>query len=167
MDPTRDQHCTRDPHCTVFHMVWKCPKLTRYWMDIFSFISKVLVLPIQPDPSLALLGHTGGVMDSVESRTLLQLLMFYASKLIVLRWNRLATPKAPHRRDDSSCRTTNFREARPILLNYRAMEEWKELVKKALPCYKAVYMSRGCTDKFIAIWMVWVLNYNTNSPNVF
>ncbi|OCT80354.1 hypothetical protein XELAEV_18027162mg [Xenopus laevis] len=93
-----------------------------------------------PDPTLALLGGPGGVVDSVESRTLLQLLMFYARKLTVLRWNRPATP---------------------------TMEEWKDLVNNALPYYKAVYMSRGCTVKFIAIWMVWVLNSNTNSPNVF
>ncbi|OCT65626.1 hypothetical protein XELAEV_18041865mg [Xenopus laevis] len=121
-------------------MVWTCPKLTRYWTDIFSFISKVLVLPILPQPSLALLGYTGGDVDSVGCRTLLQLLMFYARKMIVLRWNKKEAPK---------------------------LEDWKDLVNKALPYYKAVYMSRGCTDKFIAIWMLWVLNSDTNSPHEF
>ncbi|OCT97342.1 hypothetical protein XELAEV_18009571mg [Xenopus laevis] len=68
------------------------------------------------------------------------LLMFYARKMIVLRWNKKEAPK---------------------------LEYWKDLVNKALPYYKAVYMSRGCTDKFIAIWMLWVLNSDTNSPHVF
>ncbi|OCT83015.1 hypothetical protein XELAEV_18025551mg [Xenopus laevis] len=121
-------------------MVWTCPKLTHYWVEIFAFISKVMVLPIQPNPTLALLGHTGGLVNSVESRILLQLLMYYAKKLIVLKWNRSAAP---------------------------TLKELKDLVNKALLYYKPVYMSIGCTDKFIAIWMIWVLNSNTNIPNVF
>ncbi|OCT69642.1 hypothetical protein XELAEV_18040955mg [Xenopus laevis] len=83
----------------------------------------VLTIP----PALALLGLTRGVVDSAASRILLQLLMYYARKQMVLKWNRLEPP---------------------------TLEIWKELVNKALPCYKAAYFARGCMDKFIDIWMI-------------
>ncbi|OCT59510.1 hypothetical protein XELAEV_18000932mg [Xenopus laevis] len=38
------------------------------------------------------------------------------------------TPISPHRRDDSSCRTTDFREVRPILRNYRAVSGIRTIV---------------------------------------
>ncbi|OCT94728.1 hypothetical protein XELAEV_18012418mg [Xenopus laevis] len=118
----------------------KLIQLAAYWIQIFAFISKVVVLTIPPDPALALLGLTRGIADSVASRILLQLLMYYARKQIILKWNRPDTP---------------------------TLENWKELVNKALPCYKVAYFARGCTDKFIDIWMIWVLNSETNSPHVF
>ncbi|OCT64278.1 hypothetical protein XELAEV_18045381mg [Xenopus laevis] len=99
-----------------------------------------MVLELPLDPALALLGLTRGFVDKGSDGTLLQLLMYYARKQIILKWNR---PDPP------------------------TLATWKELVNKALPCYKAAYFARGCMDKFIDIWMIWVLNPATNSPHVF
>ncbi|OCT76669.1 hypothetical protein XELAEV_18031871mg [Xenopus laevis] len=90
--------------------------------------------------SVALLGLTKGKVTSVDGRILLRLLMYYAKKQIILKWNRGDIP---------------------------TMAEWKAAVNKDIPYYKATYLSRGCMDKFINIWMLWVLNIETNSPHVF
>ncbi|OCT78259.1 hypothetical protein XELAEV_18029369mg [Xenopus laevis] len=74
-----------------------------------------------------------------EGRVFLQTLLYYAIKMIILKWNR---PLAP------------------------TIEAWKLLVNAALPFYKDALIARGCQDKFIDIWLLWILNPDTNSPAV-
>ncbi|OCT73612.1 hypothetical protein XELAEV_18032574mg [Xenopus laevis] len=77
LTPTRGLNCTsrRGHPGSWIYIVWSCPKLVAYWIQIFAFISKLLVLTIPPDPALALLDLTRGLVNSAESRTLLQLLL--------------------------------------------------------------------------------------------
>ncbi|OCT89596.1 hypothetical protein XELAEV_18018214mg [Xenopus laevis] len=93
-------------------MTWSCVEIQGYWTQVFAFISKVMVLHIEPTPTAALLGLTTGHDFSKEGRVFLQTLLYYAKNMIVLRWNR---PLAP------------------------TIEAWKALVNAALPFYKEAY----------------------------
>ncbi|OCT84332.1 hypothetical protein XELAEV_18022480mg [Xenopus laevis] len=98
-----------------------------------------MVLPIEPTSSAALLGLTTGIVFSKKSRVFLQTLLYYAKKITLLKWNRPAAP---------------------------TIEACKALVNTALPFYKEAYIAWGCQDKFIDIWLLWILNSDTNSPKV-
>lgn len=43
----------------LLHMMWKCPKLFRYWQYVLSTISQVFQFPILNDPVVCLLGALG------------------------------------------------------------------------------------------------------------
>ena len=77
---------------------------------------------------VCLLGLVEDVLPSRAHRTLLNILLFYARKAILLRWRK---PGAP---------TLGF---------------WKGLVNSMLPYYKSTYLSRGCGGKFNKVWRAW------------
>ena len=69
-------------------------------------------------------------------RTLLVLLLFYAKKRIILSWKSSSAPTAT---------------------------AWKVLVNKAIPFYKATYLSRGALTKFDKVWGGWMASTDTVS----
>lgn len=83
-------------------------------------LSELLTVPIPMSVRVCLLGLVDEVVPSKAHRTLLDILLFYARKAILLHWKKAVAP------------TLSF---------------WKGLVNSMMPFYKATYVSRGCGKK--------------------
>lgn len=57
------------------HLAWNCPGMSHFWGKIFQEISKIVGTEISPDPELALLGYTRGLLKAIRRMVDLGLLM--------------------------------------------------------------------------------------------
>lgn len=80
-----------------------------------------LRLSLSPSPSLALLGIQDDEQQSHHTKFLISYLLYYAKKLILMKWSALTQP---------------------------AVSSWEAIVNVALPLYKMTYMNRGWPFKF-------------------
>ena len=123
--------CTFAP-AAAEHVFWSCPRIKPFWSEVTSCISAVLLTPVPMTITVCLLGLVEGVVPSRAHRTLLNILLFYGRKAILLKWRK---PEAPE------------------------LRFWKGLVNSMMPYYKATYLSRGCGKKFDKVWQAW---YNSD-----
>lgn len=79
-------------------------------------------------PELALLGIHDDDQRPRYTKLLVSLLLFYAKKEIVLKWNSLRSP---------------------------TIGAWENSVNAVLPMYKLTYINRGCPQKFMRVWRPW------------
>lgn len=58
MFPTVDPLCDRcgQAPASIAHMLWNCPRLCYYWVNIFKTLSEALKIRHKPDPVWALFG---------------------------------------------------------------------------------------------------------------
>lgn len=111
------------------------PEVQRYWSLIRTFITKLTTILIPQKIEICLLGLVDALIPSWVVHILLGLLLFYARKLITLKW------RAP-----TSALTLNA---------------WKSLVNLAVPLYKETYYSRGYPLKFQKVWNIWLESETT------
>ncbi|OCT94548.1 hypothetical protein XELAEV_18012222mg [Xenopus laevis] len=112
-----------------------------FWMDIASYISHLMALPVEVHPTVLLLNYLSDTVTSRTEKTLLTFLLFYAKKAIAIKW----------------------KEEHPPTIAF-----WITLVEQALPILEQVYYSRGCPTKFNAIWSLWILqneSYSSREPD--
>lgn len=133
--PTASAECWRCSHspADANHIFWKCPHVQRFWSGITSCISGLLSVPIPMTVRVCLLGLVDDVVPSHALQTMLNILLFYGRKAILLNWKK---PGAP------------------------GLAFWKELVNSMLPYYKTAYKARGCMKKFDKVWQTW---YNAST----
>lgn len=115
------------------HIFWLCPHIQQYWSEITSCISDLLVVPIPMTVRVCLLGLVDEVVPSRALRTLLNILLTYGRKAILLNWKK---PRAP------------------------SLASWKGLVNSMMSHYKATYIARGCGKKFDKVWQAWYKSVN-------
>lgn len=99
------------------HVFWECPQIKIFWSGVIACIEEILMVPIPL--SIRICAH----------RTLLNILLFYGRKSILLKWRSSAPP---------------------------SLSFWKALVNSMMPYYKATYVSRGCMKKFDKVWQAWL-----------
>lgn len=54
---TSDCPRCKQPQTDLLHMLWKCPKLVRYWREVVSTINGAYNSQIELDPKICLLGY--------------------------------------------------------------------------------------------------------------
>lgn len=123
--PERSLECPRcrSPDSSYIHMFWSCPRLLFYWSAIMESINARLQLELPLTPELALLA----IHDDQRPRytkLLISLLLFYAKKGIVLKWNSHSSP---------------------------TVKAWENSVNAVLPLYKLTYINRVCPQKFMSV----------------
>lgn len=84
-DPSTPSLCWRN--CTqtgtLFHILWTCGRLAKFWSNIFAMFHQVTSLPIQFSPSLAILNL--GIEDIPPPLRKFTTHLFLAAKLVILR----------------------------------------------------------------------------------
>lgn len=76
----------------LIHMVWKRPKLFRYWVEIIDRINKIFRSTLEPEAKACLLGSLEE--DRVPPGTTVAVLrcLFQARKLIAQKWQAQTPP---------------------------------------------------------------------------
>lgn len=110
-------------------MLWKCPKLFRYWQYVLTIIARVYQFPLPQDPVVCLLGALENPSLSPGSHIAVLRLLFIARKAIVRLW---ITPRVPTGR------------------------QWVVQVNRLLMCEKLTYQHRNVLKKFYKMWQPWL-----------
>lgn len=134
--PTASVECWRCFHspADAEHIFWHCPHVRRFWVDITSCIAELISVPIPTTVRVCLLGLVDDVVPTHAMRTMLNVLLLYGRKVILLAWKK---PEAP------------------------SISSWKGLVNSMLPYYKATYEARGYLKKFDRVWQTWFKSSTT------
>lgn len=120
--------CERD-HGNLLHMIWKCPKLFRYWKEVLDTISEVYMIPLERTPVVCVLGGIDEELAPPPTCIALIRLLYIAKKLIAQWW---ITPRVPTR------------------------VQWIDSVNRLLIREKITYQRRKAPQKFLSIWQAWL-----------
>lgn len=111
---------------TLAHLFWFCPKICKFWSEVFCFYSKVLKKDFPHDPLVAILGWAPSLetfsFNQIQS---IQYGMTIAKKAILLMWNKESGPK---------------------------FEMWLAEFSRVLHMEKIRYEIAGKPNKFLQIW---------------
>lgn len=77
---------------TLVHMLWKCPKLHRYWAEVISTINSIWNLRFTTDPKLCLLGWLDEEQYTPHTYIAILRTLFLARKLIARKWLSITAP---------------------------------------------------------------------------
>ena len=122
------------PKCTAqngdqLHMMWKCPKLFRYWKFVLDTIAQVFQIPVLTDPMVCLLGALELPDLSPNGHTAVLRLLYLARKEIAKLW---ITPRVP------------------------TGAQWVKQANSILIREKLTYQHRGALKKFYSMWQPWL-----------
>lgn len=92
---------TPDPLCgrcrvepgDLIHLLWRCPKLHRYWTEVLATLNQVFQTKVPLDPMSCLLGILEGVIEEEGMRIAFARALFQARKTILMNWKSAAPPK--------------------------------------------------------------------------
>ena len=74
--------CKRD-HGDLINLLWRCPKLHKYWAEVVSTVNSVFRVSIPVDPRVCLLGALEEYVIEVYIREAVHRVLFQARKLIM------------------------------------------------------------------------------------
>lgn len=77
---------------TFIHLFWSCDRIQTFWRGVHSVIQEVTGKQFLLSPSFCLLNHTQDNFFDKDTKSLLIILLFLATKCILLRWS---TPQVP------------------------------------------------------------------------
>lgn len=128
--PTASSQCWRCSYAPadVEHIFWTCSQIHIFCLGITECLAEVLSTPVPMTPRVCLIGLVEEVVPSRAHRTLLNIVLFYGRKAILLNWKKTVAPT----------------------LSY-----WKKL-NSVIHLYKATVRSRGCEKKFNKVWQAWL-----------
>lgn len=90
-----DANC---PRCgevgDLIHMVWRCPKLVRYWTGVVEAINGTFGTSFEIDVRLCILGYRVWGVEEVTLKTAVLRCLYQARKLITQRWQSVSPPTA-------------------------------------------------------------------------
>ena len=70
----------------LIHMIWRCPKLFRYWKGILDTINKIYKTKLEMNPRLCILGLGEEISRMTSTSKAVLRCLFQARKLIAQRW---------------------------------------------------------------------------------
>ena len=85
------------PRCSVsngslIHMLWRCPKLQKYWGKVFQTLNTLCCTGIACAPKIAILGIVPVGTLPIEMNKLWTRTLYLARKLILQKWIDIAPP---------------------------------------------------------------------------
>lgn len=119
---------------TFFHLLWQCPQIQAYWVQVVRFLHDTMGSPVTLQPKLCLLGILSDPEINKFQKVFVHETLFSARKVIARAWMRPNPPEFPH---------------------------WLAEVNNTLPYKKLIYIHRGCPLKYEQIWDRWTQSPDT------
>lgn len=114
---------------TYFHLLWQCPKIQAFWMQVVQFLHDKMGSPITLQPKPCLLGIFPDPDFDKFTKIFLHETLFSARKIIARSWMRPTPPE---------------------------FVQWLIEINTVLPYKKLMYSNRGCPSKYDKIWDRWL-----------
>lgn len=77
----------------LLHLLWRCPKLRRYWEQVVQCINKVFKICLSLDPRQCILNDLETVVPDKQHIIAVTRCLFIAQKLIAQRWMASSSPE--------------------------------------------------------------------------
>lgn len=71
---------------TLIHLLWFCPEVKKFWLNIEEFICKLFNVKFQLSPLICLLGNKAEEVKSNELQYLINLGFLSAKRIILMNW---------------------------------------------------------------------------------
>lgn len=113
----------------LIHMVWRCPKLVRYWSEILKKINITFKTNLELDSKTCVLGHVGDGLRDRSTAVAVARCLFQARKLIAQLWQSKTPPTS---------------------------EDWIGIVNSTVWSERTFYTRAGNYNKFVRLWNPWV-----------
>lgn len=113
----------------LIHMMWRCPKLFRYWNEILEDINSTFGLKLELDATICLLGKIEENNVPVNIKLTVIRCLFQARKIKALNWQSVRPP--------------TLEECVKVM----AATVWRE---------KVVFTRQRNLDKFLKMWKPWL-----------
>ena len=132
------------PKCKVqqgdfIHLIWRCPKLHRYWEKVSQCITRVAQVPVPLDPLVYLLGAIDPGEFTKGKYYMVTRLLYLARKLIAHYWM-----------------------ASGVLTG----KQWIAYVNSLLGREHLAYKRRKAEGKFEDIWHSWLRDTSVAPPKL-
>lgn len=114
---------------TLIHMLWRCPKLYRYWTDILNTLNSVFGVSLQLDLKLCFLGYMEFEFVPPAIQIVVRQCLFHSHKSRAQKWLSSLTP---------------------------SYSEWLKALNSTLVGEKLTYARRRCVMKFNTLWKPWI-----------
>lgn len=124
-------HCPRclSDHGDLIQLLWRCPKLHRYWTGVVSTLNSAFQVTVQMDTKPFLLGIVDDIPTGDDQKQAIARALFQARKLILRHWKAVVPP---------------------------ALREWLAQMGDTLRLEKYIYQHRGRPQKFDKLWSPWL-----------
>lgn len=119
----------------LIHMMWRCPKLVRYWSEIVKMIETRFKIKLELEAKVCVLGLIRENLGNNSITTAMTRCLYQVRKLIAQSWLSAAPPTP---------------------------EEWVRTIDALVWTEKTVYIRRGSYSKFVKMWKPW-LQWTANS----
>lgn len=113
----------------LIHLLWRCPKLHRYWSEVMETLNRVFQTTIPLDPIHCILGVLEDTVPEEMTRIAITRALFQARKLILLGWKSTSPP---------------------------SVRSWITHMGNTLIMEKHIYQHRGSPNRFERIWAPWL-----------
>lgn len=114
---------------SFYHLIWSCPKIQSYWLQVIQFLHDIMGTPVGLDPKLCLLGLLPDADVDKYLAIFISESLFLARKVIAKVWMQAVPP---------------------------TLQNWKKDINDTLPYRKMMYTHRGRPQKFSSIWDHWL-----------
>lgn len=123
----------RCPRCRetgdLIHMVWRCPKLFRYWTEILKIINATFRVTLELEPRVCVLGHIEEEIGTIGTIPVIARCLYQARKSIAQSWQSMKPPTP---------------------------EEWVMTINMLVWKEKVTFTRRGNYSKFVKLWKPWL-----------
>lgn len=120
--------CNRE-HSDLIHLLWRCPKLHRYWSKVLDTLNRMFQANIGQNPKSCLLGIVDGLQVEEVTKQAIARALFQARKQILRLWNAVEPP---------------------------SWKEYLETMGDMIRLEKNTYQHRGSSHKFQSLWSPWL-----------
>lgn len=112
----------------LIHMMWRCPKLFRYWEGVLYIINGIFGTSQGQEVKLCVLGYREKLGEGQSVTVAILRCLFQARKLIALKWQSRKPP---------------------------AVSKWINTINETELKEKLTYIKRGNLREFEKMWRVW------------
>ena len=90
---------------TLFHCIWECGKIQKFWKEVINIISQITSKPIPLCPRLCILGlYPINLILKKHEITLINICLIHTKRLIAMYWKNVSCPNISHwLKELSSC----------------------------------------------------------------
>lgn len=117
----------------LFHMMWRCPKLVRYWSEILNIIETRFRIRLELEAKVCVLGLVKQNLGNGSIVIAVVRCLYQARKLIAQSWLSVVPPTP---------------------------EDWVRTIDALVRTEKIIHTRRGSYRKYVKIWKLWLQGMN-------
>lgn len=113
----------------LIHMLWRCPKLFRYWEEVTGNLGSIFGAIVVKEAITCILGYRRALGERLSTTLAITRALFQARKMVTLRWQSKDPP---------------------------SVKDWISTINDTLSRERVEYIKRGNLQEFESMWKPWL-----------